>query len=401
MKDVAMPQKKSSSRPGRGAARTPRPEKVLEPVTHGELVEALRRCVHFTGKATNTTIEAVGVRLGGEVRPRPVARRVPRFLSARGIAGDAGGAHALAVDFLFGGAAGRDAKLAGQAATVSGPGVATQSPSVQALYSDAMRSVTQVPATLGADVLDARLRQVLLPWGKAEGPSVYLAATPLSSGAVGRLVEQALERIAQRAEELQAGQTQPRAQRAAYPIGGTKPQNAGVLTRHLVGPWVQPVPSATLEARAAMAIFHGALHWPPLGAAARAFAAAAEARAGGCDTKARLEGIARRVAARVLAVGAEARQKLLRHGFGNEAGAPCLAESATDSERVGPWVRAAKHPRTPRWARAMAAETVRRLQAASWIREGLHVRVIAPDDFETWHGFVHGVLVECYLEGHA
>mgnify|MGYP001809646793 CR=1 FL=1 len=403
----SVPRKKPQDR----APRAAKFEKPLIPVLEHDLVATLQRCVHFSGKSTNTTVYPVGVRLGGDVAPRPVTRPIPRFVSARGLAGDLGGAHALVMDYLFAGAAGQDAKIASQTLAVLGGEHSEASPQIRAQYAHAMGAATAAPATLAADALDARLRQILIPWGESREALQYLSGTPLPCAAVAKEIAEALGHLGVRAAELAEAQKaatgqsesvrawQPRAERAAFPIGGTKPQNAGVLTRYLASAWLQPVPAASRELRAAVAMFNGAVHWPSLAGPARLIASAATEDASGFDTKARLEGIARWVASRVLSAGADARETLLRQGFAGRTGRPRIAETASARDLVGPWIEAEGHPRTPAWARAMATETVERLQAVTCVRAGAVGRVIAMADVDAWAGFVHGALTEAYLGG--
>lgn len=389
-----MPPRKKQSKPT-AKTRTPRAKKAesLPPLTDfppEQVVPALARCAHFTGKGVNSVIPPTGVRLGPAGVPRPTRPATPRFVSARGMVADTGGPAALSLDGLQGGAAAWDAKIARQVAAVLGGTRADAPAALIDHYRRAAEEVTSRTVTLGGACLDPRLRQLLLPWQRKAGEAayVYLAATPLSAGAMALRLQAAVQAakslaIAE-AKERRDGARAADAPRRPWPVmgvvpvGGSKPQNVGIMAYAQSAAWIQPAPNQTPHFRAALALHHGALRLPVLYGVARRLAHAWARGGSAFEVHRRLVPAAQAAARRVLEAGDAAAQRLRDHGFSEGDGRwPTLSPEVDKGSAVRAWIGARHAPRDAPWARGMADRAMKQLQGYTR-REGAVILRVLP-----------------------
>ena len=122
---------------------------------------------------------------------------------------------------------------------------------------ESFRESCEAFSSNGAEVVDARLRQVLLP---SQGD--YVAITPLHSAGLSMLINAAVKR--EKEKGLEAKQQYGYRKPALFPVGGSKPQNVGLRTRELGRPLVFRAPVQHQATRLAYAYhFKGISLVPP------------------------------------------------------------------------------------------------------------------------------------------
>ncbi len=201
-----------TSKTGR-AAKTPK-QKTWRVLAPAAIRDRLMTAVHFSSKPVNTNARAAGVRLGSEKQlAAPLIGFVTTALNRR------------VVDYQDGAVAG--SMLSQCASVIEGRAAADyiEVPPEQVALIQAQATVLDQHAAVGTEVIDARLRQVLLPT-----PTGYVALTPLHSSVFSAHLRNVVEAEAQRRAKDGDAAYRPR---TLLMVGGSKAQNVGRIT--LVG----------------------------------------------------------------------------------------------------------------------------------------------------------------------
>lgn len=225
-------------------AKAPKPpkQKDWKPLTPQAVRERLATGVHFSSKPVNTNARAAGIRISADARlDLPLIGLVTTALNRR------------VVDYQDGAVAG--AVLSQCASVVEGT-VAIDYKDVPPEQLAIVREhapILDQHAEVGTGVIDARLRQVLLPsQGSLSG---YVALTPLHSSVFSAHLRRALQAEIER--RAVAGDPSRRMQTLVM-VGGSKAQNVGRIG--LVGAMQRPLvfgaPREDQGLRAAYALFY-------------------------------------------------------------------------------------------------------------------------------------------------
>jgi hypothetical protein len=192
-----------------------------KPFTTAEYREVVSRSVHFSAKGVNSNAEAFGIRLSGDAA-LPLPYVSVRCLMARGVP--------FATDYT---------KNTGSIATVFKQiraltsGEAEIDPEEARAHLAAIAEAEAIPHREGANAVNPRLRQILLPKGGG-----YVAVTPLPSGGLSREINRRVaahhERITEARKDVSADTPTPEYLRlGTLGVGGANPQNVGSLVREM------------------------------------------------------------------------------------------------------------------------------------------------------------------------
>lgn len=239
------------------------PKKPKSPWVTGwtpEKVEhTLKKAVHFSGKAVNSNVAAVGVRIGSDEH---TTRKSLPYVAVSVL----GGGKSMPADYCTGA---NDATVVNIANTV--------------LFSDPFRRYLDVvpaevevfresancldlPFSMGTETVNMRLRQVLIPVTgdvHASFSDAYVALTPLHSPGLSFLVDRMIRQETDRAfkaaplnDEGKMGFSMPKRLRAITGYGGSKTQNVGSFAQSMHNPLVFLAPREDQDVRKVLSLHH-------------------------------------------------------------------------------------------------------------------------------------------------
>ena len=206
--------------------------------------QALAESVHYSLKTVNSNIEKGGIRLA-----QSHALNLP-YISARTL---------LADDFLVP----TDYQVnAGKTATLFKVVKAAQLDEELseadeefkqnvALLKPHLNKIFEQPFTAGLDIIDIRMRQLLIPKNNE-----YLSISPLSAAGLNLLINTEVDALKEQRKAEGKNTKLKNIKTAVFGIGGSNPQNVGSLVRSMQRPLVLDSPTQDPETRLAFQYFY-------------------------------------------------------------------------------------------------------------------------------------------------
>ena len=206
--------------------------------------QALAESVHYSLKTVNSNIEKGGIRLA-----QSHALNLP-YISARTL---------LADDFLvptdYQANAGKTATLfkVVKAAQLDEELSEADEEFKQnvALLKPHLNKIFEQPFTAGLDIIDIRMRQLLIPKNNE-----YLSISPLSAAGLNLLINTEVDALKEQRKAEGKDTKLKNIKTAVFGIGGSNPQNVGSLVRSMQRPIVLDSPTQDPETRLAFQYFY-------------------------------------------------------------------------------------------------------------------------------------------------
>ena len=206
--------------------------------------QALAESVHYSVKTVNSNIEIGGIRLA-----QSHALNLP-YISARTL---------LADDFLvptdYQANAGKTATLfkVVKAAQLDEELSEADEEFKQnvALLKPHLNKIFEQPFTAGLDIIDIRMRQLLIPKNNE-----YLSISPLSAAGLNLLINTEVDALKEQRKAEGKNTKLKNIKTAVFGIGGSNPQNVGSLVRSMQRPLVLDSPTQDPETRLAFQYFY-------------------------------------------------------------------------------------------------------------------------------------------------
>ena len=206
--------------------------------------QALAESVHYSVKTVNSNIEKGGIRLA-----QSHALDLP-YISARTL---------LADDFLvptdYQANAGKTATLfkVVKAAQLDEELSEADEEFKQnvALLKPHLNKIFEQPFTAGLDIIDIRMRQLLIPKNNE-----YLSISPLSAAGLNLLINTEVDALKEQRKAEGKNTKLKNIKTAVFGIGGSNPQNVGSLVRSMQRPLVLDSPTQDPETRLAFQYFY-------------------------------------------------------------------------------------------------------------------------------------------------
>ena len=206
--------------------------------------QALAESVHYSVKTVNSNIEKGGIRLA-----QSHALNLP-YISARTL---------LADDFLvptdYQANAGKTATLfkVVKAAQLDEELSEADEEFKQnvALLKPHLNKIFEQPFTAGLDIIDIRMRQLLIPKNNE-----YLSISPLSAAGLNLLINTEVDALKEQRKAEGKNTKLKNIKTAVFGIGGSNPQNVGSLVRSMQRPIVLDSPTQDPETRLAFQYFY-------------------------------------------------------------------------------------------------------------------------------------------------
>lgn len=206
--------------------------------------QALAESVHYSLKTVNSNIEKGGIRLA-----QSHALNLP-YISARTL---------LADDFLvptdYQANAGKTATLfkVVKAAQLDEELSEADEEFKQnvALLKPHLNKIFEQPFTAGLDIIDIRMRQLLIPKNNE-----YLSISPLSAAGLNLLINTEVDALKEQRKAEGKNTKLKNIKTAVFGIGGSNPQNVGSLVRSMQRPLVLDSPTQDSETRLAFQYFY-------------------------------------------------------------------------------------------------------------------------------------------------
>ena len=206
--------------------------------------QALAESVHYSLKTVNSNIEKGGIRLA-----QSHALNLP-YISARTL---------LADDFLvptdYQANAGKTATLfkVVKAAQLDEELSEADEEFKQnvALLKPHLNKIFEQPFTAGLDIIDIRMRQLLIPKNNE-----YLSISPLSAAGLNLLINTEVDALKEQRKAEGKNTKLKNIKTAVLGIGGSNPQNVGSLVRSMQRPLVLDSPTQDPETRLAFQYFY-------------------------------------------------------------------------------------------------------------------------------------------------
>ena len=206
--------------------------------------QALAESVHYSLKTVNSNIEKGGIRL-----EQSHALNLP-YISARTL---------LADDFLvptdYQANAGKTATLfkVVKAAQLDEELSEADEEFKQnvALLKPHLNKIFEQPFTAGLDIIDIRMRQLLIPKNNE-----YLSISPLSAAGLNLLINTEVDALKEQRKAEGKNTKLKNIKTAVFGIGGSNPQNVGSLVRSMQRPLVLDSPTQDPETRLAFQYFY-------------------------------------------------------------------------------------------------------------------------------------------------
>ena len=206
--------------------------------------QALAESVHYSLKTVNSNIEKGGIRLA-----QSHALDLP-YISARTL---------LADDFLvptdYQANAGKTATLfkVVKAAQLDEELSEADEEFKQnvALLKPHLNKIFEQPFTAGLDIIDIRMRQLLIPKNNE-----YLSISPLSAAGLNLLINTEVDALKEQRKAEGKNTKLKNIKTAVFGIGGSNPQNVGSLVRSMQRPLVLDSPTQDPETRLAFQYFY-------------------------------------------------------------------------------------------------------------------------------------------------
>lgn len=206
--------------------------------------QALAESVHYSVKTVNSNIEKGGIRLA-----QSHALNLP-YISARTL---------LADDFLvptdYQANAGKTATLfkVVKAAQLDEELSEADEEFKQnvALLKPHLNKIFEQPFTAGLDIIDIRMRQLLIPKNNE-----YLSISPLSAAGLNLLINTEVDALKEQRKAEGKNTKLKNIKTAVFGIGGSNPQNVGSLVRSMQRPLVLDSPTQDPETRLAFQYFY-------------------------------------------------------------------------------------------------------------------------------------------------
>lgn len=206
--------------------------------------QALAESVHYSLKTVNSNIEKGGIRLA-----QSYALNLP-YISARTL---------LADDFLvptdYQANAGKTATLfkVVKAAQLDEELSEADEEFKQnvALLKPHLNKIFEQPFTAGLDIIDIRMRQLLIPKNNE-----YLSISPLSAAGLNLLINTEVDALKEQRKAEGKNTKLKNIKTAVFGIGGSNPQNVGSLVRSMQRPLVLDSPTQDPETRLAFQYFY-------------------------------------------------------------------------------------------------------------------------------------------------
>nr|WP_315276783.1 type I-F CRISPR-associated protein Csy1 [uncultured Acinetobacter sp.] len=206
--------------------------------------QALAESVHYSVKTVNSNIEKGGIRLA-----QSHALDLP-YISARTL---------LADDFLvptdYQANTGKTATLfkVVKAAQLDEelPEADEEFKQNVALLKPHLNKIFEQPFTAGLDIIDIRMRQLLIPKNNE-----YLSISPLSAAGLNLLINTEVDALKEQRKAKGKDTKLKNIKTAVFGIGGSNPQNVGSLVRSMQRPLVLDSPTQDPETRLAFQYFY-------------------------------------------------------------------------------------------------------------------------------------------------
>ncbi|MFV5501166.1 type I-F CRISPR-associated protein Csy1 [Acinetobacter towneri] len=206
--------------------------------------QALAESVHYSLKTVNSNIEKGGIRLA-----QSHALNLP-YISARTL---------LADDFLvptdYQANAGKTATLfkVVKAAQLDEELSEADEEFKQnvALLKPHLNKIFEQPFTAGLDIIDIRMRQLLIPKNNE-----YLSISPLSAAGLNLLINTEVDALKEQRKAEGKNTKLKNIKTVVFGIGGSNPQNVGSLVRSMQRPLVLDSPTQDPETRLAFQYFY-------------------------------------------------------------------------------------------------------------------------------------------------
>ena len=206
--------------------------------------QALAESVHYSVKTVNSNIEKGGIRLA-----QSHALNLP-YISARTL---------LADDFLvptdYQANAGKTATLfkVVKAAQLDEELSEADEEFKQnvALLKPHLNKIFEQPFTAGLDIIDIRMRQLLIPKNNE-----YLSISPLSAAGLNLLINTEVDALKEQRKAEGKNTKLKNIKTAVFGIGGSNPQNVGSLVRSMQRPIVLGSPTLDPKTRLAFQYFY-------------------------------------------------------------------------------------------------------------------------------------------------
>lgn len=206
--------------------------------------QALAESVHYSVKTVNSNIEKGGIRLA-----QSHALDLP-YISARTL---------LADDFLvptdYQANTGKTATLfkVVKAAQLDEelPEADEEFKQNVALLKPHLNKIFEQPFTAGLDIIDIRMRQLLIPKNNE-----YLSISPLSAAGLNLLINTEVDALKEQRKAEGKDTKLKNIKTAVFGIGGSNPQNVGSLVRSMQRPLVLDSPTQDPETRLAFQYFY-------------------------------------------------------------------------------------------------------------------------------------------------
>jgi hypothetical protein len=225
-----------------------------------EYQEMAQSLIHFTSKTVNSNAKAAGIRLAANA-----GLNLP-YVSARALMG---AGVSMPLDYLEGGAmqAGKMKQINSVLRdTEFSKGASSQE---REAIVGAVNEARKSTYCTGMDLVDSRLRQLLIP--KEDSPDDYVTVTPITaSGVCDYLLNSEDGLVAVHNQNVKTDRDREktgrrRIRQARYGIGGANPQNVGSLVRSMTRPILVSAPAASVSVKKALRIFYKGIqvHFAP------------------------------------------------------------------------------------------------------------------------------------------
>ena len=366
-----------------------------------EYHEAVSRLIHFSSKTVNSNAMASGIRLStGAALDLPYV--AARTLMSAGVK--------LSLDYLEGGAtqAGKMKQI--NAVLDNSEFARGASPDERNAILGAVAQAEQSSYGTGLDVVDSRLRQVLIP--RDDSSDGYVSLTPITAGGVCHYLFNSETGLVKRhnAEAKQERSSGTRELRfinqAQFGIGGANPQNVGCLVRSMTRPLFVRGPISDSSIKRAYGLFYkgispstssGSLLWEMLlqYRALRAQIGEDNSPLSSMEMRSQEEHLVRSIVENVLSLGADALACLTLHEhelpreemLSNEDGrwelvsrsVPGVVRGLIDPRLRDRDYRSSPQGRQMNWPRETAEYIVSRLATAKHLIEGELVSLMPLD----------------------
>lgn len=220
------------------------PSKHLDELDEDIYQQALAESVHYSLKTVNSNIEKGGIRLA-----QSHALDLP-YISARTL---------LADDFLvptdYQANAGKTATLfkVVKAAQLDEELSEADEEFKQnvALLKPHLNKIFEQPFTAGLDIIDIRMRQLLIPKNNE-----YLSISPLSAAGLNLLINTEVDALKEQRKAEGKNTKLKNIKTAVFGIGGSNPQNVGSLVRSMQRPLVLDSPTQDPKTRLVFQYFY-------------------------------------------------------------------------------------------------------------------------------------------------